>query len=70
MRKMSVVTEEGKYASDDGWVMRREAGKTPNGNEMDGRWVLRDPVGNFVDFDQYRKDLAERNNLDLYWITS
>lgn len=45
-------------------VVRRELGKTPNGNHVNGRWVLRvNEV--FSDVDQYRNDLAERHNLEL-----
>lgn len=45
-----------------GFEMRREYGsKTPNGNPINGRWVLRDPSGNFVDVDQYRHDVISRN---------
>lgn len=49
----------------DGWLMRREYGNTPNGNPVDGRWVLRNERGEWVDFDKYRNDLAERNNIVL-----
>lgn len=49
------------YVSDDGYVVRREHGKTPNGNELGGRWVLREITGRFIDYDQYRNDLAERH---------
>jgi hypothetical protein len=69
-RVMAVVdwnggTEPKRYESEDGYVMQREQGKTPNGNEIGGRWVLRDPLGNMVEIDQYRNDLAERHHLDL-----
>lgn len=42
---------------------RREYG--PHHNQMQaktygGRWVVRDEAGNFVDWSQYRNDLAER----------
>jgi hypothetical protein len=50
------------YISECGYSMRREKGKTPNGNELNNRWVLRHN-GNFIDFDQYRNDLAERHNM-------
>lgn len=52
------------YKSDD-LVMSREDGKTPNGNEIGRRWVLRDSFGKWIDFDTYRYDLAERNNIVL-----
>jgi hypothetical protein len=60
MTKQLVQTTEERYESADGFVMQREEGETPNGNKIFGRWVLRDPNGNWVDFDQYRHDLAER----------
>jgi hypothetical protein len=31
------------YKSTNGWTMARENGLTPNGNELNGKWVLRDP---------------------------
>jgi hypothetical protein len=52
-----------KYATEDGWIMRREFGETPNGNPVAGRWVLRNARGEWVDFDKYSSDLAERNNM-------
>lgn len=54
-----------KYVSKDLWVMKREQGKTPNGNELGNRWVLRNDKGEWIDFDQYRFDLAERNCIEL-----
>lgn len=54
-----------KYATEDGWLMRREHGETPNGNPIAGRWVLRNERGELVDFDKYRSDLAERNGLAI-----
>jgi len=47
-----------QYKSEDGKVLRRENGTTPNGNPLGGRWVLRDATGVMVDFDQYRNDLS------------
>ncbi len=56
---------EKSYYDDSGYLaMQREYGKTPNGNNMNGRWVLRHD-GDMLDFDQYRHDLAERNNIEL-----
>lgn len=54
-----------QYKSEDGKVLRRENGTTPNGNPLGGRWVLRDATGVMVDFDQYRNDLSERYKLEL-----
>lgn len=52
-----------RYVTTDGHVMQREMGKSPNGNEFDNRWVLRDPQGCYLDHDRYSNDLAERHNL-------
>ncbi len=50
------------YRSADGHTVAREHDSlTPNGNAVAGRWVLRNPLGEFIDFDQYRHDLFERN---------
>lgn len=51
------------YHAHDGRRMEREYGETPNGNPLGGRWVLRTIEGTFIDFGQYRHDLAERNGL-------
>ena len=55
--------DQDKYATEDGWMMRREYGETPNGNPVAGRWVLRNQRGEWIDFDKYSSDLAERNDL-------
>lgn len=58
--------DDERYESRDGvMVIAREYGETPNGNPLNGRWVLR-RNGEFVDFDKYRNDLAEHNNLELH----
>lgn len=57
-------TSEDNYVSMCGFTMQREYGETPNGNPLSGRWVLR-KEGQFIDFDQYRSDLAERNNIRI-----
>lgn len=51
------------FHTDDGRRMEREYGETPNGNPLGGHWVLRSADAEFLDFDQYRHDLAERNGL-------
>jgi len=51
------------YRAANGFTARREDGLTPNGNPVCQRFVLRDAVGNWIDFDQYRHDLFERNGL-------
>ena len=46
-------------------TLEREYGKTPNGNPMNGKWVLR-RNGEMIDFNQYRNDIAEHWNLELF----
>jgi hypothetical protein len=45
-------------------TLEREHGKSPNGNDFGGVWVLR-VDGEYIDHDQYRSDLCERRNLQL-----
>jgi hypothetical protein len=52
------------FGGTEGTLMR-ESGRSPNGNPFGNRWVLRDRLGQYVDHDQYRTDLAERNNITL-----
>jgi hypothetical protein len=59
------ATNEHYISKDKEFVIRRENGKTPNGNLLNNKWVLRNKDGKFIDFDQYRNDLAERNNMKL-----
>lgn len=47
-----------KYLNIQGVTVERE-------EEFDRLWVLRDSSGKFIDKDQYRYDLAERNNIRL-----
>ncbi len=54
-----------EYRGADGTIIRREYADTPNGNPLAGRWVLRNPLGSFVSFDQYRNDIAEKYGLRL-----
>jgi hypothetical protein len=57
------------YEFEDGSTMQREYdGLTVNGNKYNGRWVLRDECGFVIDYNFYANDLAERNELDLYWV--
>lgn len=53
------------YKFANGFKIRREEGKTPNGNPINGRWVLRDQKDKFIDVDQYRHDLASRHKINL-----
>lgn len=54
-----------QYISESGYTLAREQGLTPNGNCMNGKWVLRSPSGEMLDFDRFRNDIAERHNLTL-----
>lgn len=56
---------DGMYIGEDGGYFEREFGKTPNGNDIAGRWVLRDAQHKFIDVDAYRNDMAERHNISL-----
>lgn len=53
------------YRCNRNYELKREQGQTPNGNSMNNRWVLRDENGHLIDYDKYRNDIAERNNLQL-----
>ena len=59
--------EEFGYKSSYGHTVKREWGQTPNGNHVHGRWVLRGPKQEWIDFDQYRHDLLERNNMKILY---
>jgi hypothetical protein len=61
-KKLGKAGNEAGSAEVPGYTLKREYGKTPNGNDLNGKWVLR-IGGVFVDFDQYRSDLIERNTL-------
>ena len=53
------------YRSEDGvWTMKREQGRAPNGNEINGRWVLREN-GEWKTVGRYRNDVDELFNLQL-----
>jgi len=51
---------------ESGFTIQREYGKTQNGNDIAGKWVLRFN-GMFVDFDRYRDDLAQRNAVTILY---
>lgn len=64
--KMKCLAKDELYTSTCGLVLQRErTTKTPNGNPMGGRWVLRARNGDMLTFNQYRNDIAEAYNLDL-----
>lgn len=62
-RNVMIQVEEWLYRSSEGFSAQIEEGVTPNGNPVGHRWVLRDAEGKWVDVDQYRHDLFERNGL-------
>jgi hypothetical protein len=64
-RQFVELQDNGLYTGPANETMAREYGKTPNGNNVGGKWVLRDMNGTFIDSDQYRHDLAERNDIEL-----
>lgn len=56
--------EVASYKCETGETVAREyATLSPNGNLFNGHWVLRDATGKYLDHDQYRSDLAERQNI-------
>lgn len=54
-----------KYEFNNGWTLTREYGKSPNGNNYNGQWVLRDSDNKYVYHDRYRNDIAEMFNINL-----
>lgn len=58
-----VEVEHDVYRAGNGFTARREGGESPNGNPVAQRWVLRDPTGAWVDFNQYRHDLFAHHGL-------
>lgn len=64
MQKLKYNEKLNVYLSED-YTMQRGYGKSPNGNNLYLKWVLRDNTGKFIDFDTYRHDLAERNDIRL-----
>lgn len=58
---MIEVHSELLIAANGTQIAREYNTRTPNGNSVSGHWVLRDVNGIFIDFDQYRHDLMERN---------
>lgn len=58
-------TSEDNYTCDAGYHMQREYGLTPSGNSIGGRWVLRGPESEWIDYDQYRHDLMARHGFEV-----
>jgi hypothetical protein len=61
---MHLVSED-NYESNNGHTLKREYGLSPNGNSLNGKWVLRNPDGSIKDFNQYLNDLIEHYNIKL-----
>jgi len=63
IRLVEIVQDE--YICVEGFTIKRMPwGETPNGNPFAGRWVLHDAQGVYIDHDQYRTDLMERNGFN------
>lgn len=54
-----------EFRGEDGTTLKREYGETPRGNPMNGRWVLRGPGGELIDFDRSLNDLVSHYDLNL-----
>lgn len=64
--KKTIIPKSFDYMySGEGYIMKREYGESPSGGLFRGRWVLRDNNNNIIDFDPYRNNIAERNNIEL-----
>ncbi len=59
-RKMRQTSED-NYMGDGDYRMQREYGLTPSGDHIGGRWVLRGPESEWIDCDQLKQNLLERN---------
>lgn len=67
METLTYIDAIDTYKSEN-YVAQREDGTTPNGNQMAGRWVLRNAQGEYLDHDRYRHDMFSRHNLKVkYW---
>lgn len=66
MKTKLVYSSDYIYVWEDQRSMRREYGTvTPNGNTIEGLWVLRDRDGKYIDYDRYRFDIAPRHDLEI-----
>lgn len=50
-------------------TMKREYGVTENGNDIFGRWVLRDAEDNVLEINKYQIDILDRWESRGYEIT-
>jgi hypothetical protein len=57
--------DDDQYKHDDGSTVQREYGKTPEGNDFNGRWVFRNKDGEIIDFNKYRSDLCSKWKIKL-----
>lgn len=66
MKTKLVYSSDYIYVWEDQRSMRREYETiSPNGNAIEGLWVLRDRDGKYIDYDRYRFDIAPRHNLEI-----
>lgn len=62
--KLRMVNDIGIYRSDNGWKLTIEVGKEAK-QHLNGRWVLRNELGKFLDSSYNLDLLGECNNLEL-----
>ena len=63
----TIMTDDYEYlVYGVGYIRREWNSTTPNGNAMNGRWVLRDKCGCMLDYDQYLNDLSEHNEIKIH----
>ncbi len=65
MHRVIESVENQSFTFDNGYTMKREEGYSPNRCPFNGKWVVRDAQGNYLDHSRYRHDLAELFNFDL-----
>lgn len=70
MKRVLVAESSSKLVCEDGSVLAREYGNAPNGEPLQGCWVLRDPNGTIIDYGSYRNDITERHGFTIQYHTS
>ena len=68
MKTLQEIIRSKCYRGEDGTTMQREDGLTPNGDQINERWVLRSNNGTWIDCDHYRSRLADRNGFEIDFI--
>lgn len=65
MDSILIYDESSKAYKNQQFSMQRENGTTPNGNNLAGKWVLRDRLDNVLGWDSDRQALADLFDLEL-----